>query len=497
MERKKPSARRRAYQILEKAQPGDTASHVVDLFILTLIALNIVALMLETIPALNASLHGFFHMFNMVSVIIFTVEYFLRIWAAAEAEGTGSRTSKTVRYIFSLMALIDLAAILPFYLAILPIDMRFLRALRLMRVFRIFKIGRYSNSIGTMARVFRRKKADLLVSLFVVTILLTFFANLMYHIENVAQPGVFSNAFQAMWWGIITITGVGYGDAVPITVAGKIMGGCIAILGILTVAIPIGILGSAYVEDAASKRLGRIKVIRSSDHIIICGFNGITALVIEDLLAEVEISRVVLVTQKPNPEIPGVLYVHADWTDIQVLRRLSIENARSCVIMAETPPQAARGSADGSERNSEMVDMRTLFTLYKVKQEFPDLHTVVEVTDPGRVPMVKTNLLADEVILKETIDGNLVANCVKIPGVSRLIYELINLEGKVLNETSLRRLGMHESCDYRDVVQHGIDHEMTFIGLIRGSDSGSLLSPSGATTVTNDDRLIYMAERKE
>ena len=240
--------RRRAHQILEKARPGDTASSVCDAFILSLIALNILVIMLETVPNLHNRFGREFAVFELVSVIIFSIEYALRLWVSVESEFRGSPLRKRLRYTFSLTALIDLAAILPFYLAILPIDMRFLRAVRLMRIFRVFKIGRYSNSIGTMVRVFRKKRDDLLVTLAVILILLIVVATTMFHIENAAQPDVFANIFQAMWWGIVTVTGVGYGDMYPVTLAGKVLGGLIALLGIVTIALPIGILGAAYVE---------------------------------------------------------------------------------------------------------------------------------------------------------------------------------------------------------------------------------------------------------
>ena len=486
---RKVTVRKRIYQILEKAQPGDVPSRVVDLTILSLITLNVVSLMLETIPGLLDQWGEFFHRLNLVSVIIFSVEYLMRIWVSVEKEGPGRPAVKRLRYIFSIMALIDLAAILPFYLQALPMNTLFIRSFRLMRVFRIFKIGRYSNSVGTMVRVFRKKRDDLLIALFVIAILLIFFANLMYHVENAAQPGVFSSAFQAMWWGVVTITGVGYGDIIPITLLGKVLGGMISVLGVVTIAVPIGILGSAYVEDAASKRLGRIKTVRSTDHIVVCGFNAITAGVMEDLLSEITISRVVLVTQKPNPEIPGILYVNADWTDIEVLKRLSIADARACLIMAE----GFSGSTAAGD--PDMTDMRTLFTLYKIKRGFPNVHTVVEVHDPAHLEMVKANLLADEIILKEVIDGNLTARCIKIPGVSRLIYELINLEGKILHETDAKSLGLNESCVWGDVVRHGIEHEMTFLGLIRGEQNLSQLSPGKETAVAPGDRLIYAADR--
>jgi voltage-gated potassium channel len=487
---RKVTVRKRIYQILEKAQPGDIASRVVDLTILALIVLNVVSLMLETIPSLVDRWGRFFDQLNLVSVIIFSVEYLMRIWVSVEKEGPGRPAVKRLRYVFSIMALVDLAAILPFFLQVLPMNTLFVRSFRLMRVFRIFKIGRYSNSIGTMIRVFRKKKDDLLIALFVIAILLIFFANLMYHVENAAQPGVFSSAFQAMWWGAVTITGVGYGDMYPITVLGKVLGGIIAILGVVTIAIPIGILGSAYVEDATSTRLGRIKTVRSTDHIIICGYNGITNGVIQDLLSEISISRVVLVTQRPNPEIPGIVYVNADWTDIEVLKRLSIADARAFIIMAEG------FSGKATESDPDMTDMRTLFTLYKVKREFPDVHTVVEVNDPAHLEMVRANLLADEIVLKEVIDGSLTASCIKIPGVSRLIYELINLEGKVLHETDAGSLGLDEPCIWGDVVRHGIENELTFLGFIRGDQKLSQLSPGRDTRISTSDRLIYAADKE-
>ena len=478
------------YEVLERAQPGDVLSRVVDISILLLIALSTVALMIETLPSVSDRWGDELDTFNTVAMIVFTVEYLLRIWSFAEADGPGRKFRKRLGYIVSPMALVDLAAILPLFLAALPINTLFLRALRLMRVFRILKIGRYSNSIGTMLRVFRRKRNDLLISFFVIALLLILFANIMYTVETEAQPGIFTNAFQAMWWGIVTITGVGYGDIYPITTAGKLLGGAIAILGIVTVAIPIGILGSAYVEDSASKRKGRIKTIRTSDHVIVCGYNRITGDVISDLMEEGTIPRVVLVTTKPNPEISGVVYVHADWSDMHVLERLSIDKVRSCIIMAE------RSETPGHEVDPGLADMRTLFTLYKIKTTYPDVHTVVEINDPSRLEMIESGVRADEVILKESIDGNLVASCLKVSGISRLIYELINLEGKVLHETSVRSLGLGENPQYSEVVRHGIENRMTFLGLVRVADSTSQLSPPGATVVLSDDRLIYIADRE-
>ncbi len=481
--------RLRLYQILEKAQPGDIASIACDMFILTLIALNIIAIMLETVVSIEEKFHDYFILFNILSVIVFTIEYVLRIWVSVESDFPGTSIKKRVKYIFSPMAIIDLLAILPFYLAFFPIDMRFLRALRLLRILRIFKIGRYSNSLGTMGRVFAKKRDDLLITFFLILILLVVFANLMFYIENSAQPDVFSNVFQAMWWGIVTVTGVGYGDIYPITTLGKVLGGFIAILGIVTVALPIGILGAAYVEDTEKKQKGKIRQIHSSDHIIICGYNRITKSVLEDLIAFGNDAKIVLVTQRPNPEIGEIIYVNADWTDIDVLKRLSIEHAAACVIMAEG------FSGMREDINNDVIDMRTIFTLYKIKINYPNVHTVIEVINPEHIEMVKSNIKGDEVILKEIIDGNLVANCVKMPSISHLLYEIISLEGKVIRETTVKKIGLDDQCPYGDVIKYGIDKEITFIGYIRGEESVSQLSPGKKAIIRTTDRLIYVTER--
>ncbi len=480
--------RRRVYQLLEKAQAGDVWSLIIDVFILSLIFFNILAIMFETVESIHLKYSTAFKIFDLISVIIFTIEYILRIWVSVERDDSSEFFKKRVKYGFSFMAIVDLLAILPFYLAFLPIDMRFLRTIRLLRIIRIFKIGHYSNSLGTLGRIFKKKKADLFIGFFITVILLVVFANIIFFVEHNAQPDVFSNVFQSMWWGIITITSVGYGDMYPITTLGKFLGGLISFLGILIIAIPIGILGAAYVEDMDNKQKGKIRSIHTEDHIIICGYTQITPEIIKDLLAENIESKIILITKKLNPDIPGIIYVNADWTDLNVLKLVSIETAATCVIMAENI-DITKGNAD------DVIDMNTIFTLYKIKQNFPNIHTVVELINPDRLEMIKSNLKGDEIILKEIIDGNMVANCVKFPQISNLLYEILNPEGKIIKETSLEQIGLKDFCKYEEVIKFGIEKDITFIGFIRGEHNISQLSPSKNVIVNTTDRLIFIAER--
>jgi voltage-gated potassium channel len=148
------------------------------------------------------------------------------------------------------MALIDLFAILPFYVPfIIKIDLRVLRMLRIIRLFRVFKINRYTTALAIIGRVFKQKKHQLISSILVVFLLMIVASVLMYNVEHDAQPEAFSNAFSALWWAVATFTTVGYGDIYPITVMGKILSAVIAILGIGLVAVPTGIISAGFIEN--------------------------------------------------------------------------------------------------------------------------------------------------------------------------------------------------------------------------------------------------------
>ncbi|MDQ3178883.1 MAG: ion transporter [Acidobacteriota bacterium] len=159
-----------------------------------------------------------------------------------------------LRYIFSLMAIIDLLGILPTFLPmIFTIDLRVVRFLRVFRLFRLFKLNRYVQSLNKLDDVVRSRKEELLVTLVMISMLLLFSSSLMYLVENEAQPDKFPNIPAAMWWGVATLTTVGYGDIFPITPLGKLLGGFIALLGIGMFALPTGILASGFAEEIARK----------------------------------------------------------------------------------------------------------------------------------------------------------------------------------------------------------------------------------------------------
>ncbi len=251
--------KKRTFEILEIAAEGDSVSKAFDIFIITLISLNVLAVVLETVESLYTQFSQVFNTFELISVTVFTVEYVLRLWTCTENREYASPVAGRLKFMANPMSLIDLMAVLPFYLpVVMPLDPRFLRALRLLRLFRMFKMGRYSESLQTLGNVMKAKKEEFAVTFFVISLLLVFASSSVYFVEHDAQPEAFSSIPAAMWWGVAALTTVGYGDVYPITPVGKFLGAVIALLGIGMFALPAGILASGFAEELQKKGKKRV-----------------------------------------------------------------------------------------------------------------------------------------------------------------------------------------------------------------------------------------------
>lgn len=245
--------KRRIFNIINPVEEHNILSRIFDFFIISVIIINVLMVIIDTFDNVPLKLKNTFSIIETISLIIFTVEYILRLWTADLIYPEKSKTKARTKYIFSFMALIDLMSILPFYLPfIFPFDLRVLRTLRLLRLFRLFKINRYTNALTMIGNVIKKKLPQLISSMVVVFIMMIIASVMMYNIEHDAQPEVFRNALSGMWWAIVTLTTVGYGDIYPVTVLGEILGAVIALLGIGFVAIPTGIISSGFVETMES-----------------------------------------------------------------------------------------------------------------------------------------------------------------------------------------------------------------------------------------------------
>ncbi len=243
------SARDRTFELLELGRGRDRGSIALDWFLATLVICNVIAVVVETVPAIYARHHMNFLYFEIFSVAIFTIEYVARIWCVTSdrfvAElGPIRGRLRTMRNPYLI---IDLLAILPFYIMLFTtID---LRALRVFRLLRFFKLTRYSTALTTLFNVIRHESRSLFASFVVMLGLLIASSTLMYHMERTVQPEEFGSIPASMWWGLATLTTVGYGDVTPVTVAGKLFGGLVMIFGLGMAALPIGILATGFSEE--------------------------------------------------------------------------------------------------------------------------------------------------------------------------------------------------------------------------------------------------------
>lgn len=219
-------------QIVEES---DTiAGRAFDIVIQALIVISLVTFSLDTLPDLSADSRKVLDAIETITVLAFTAEYLLRIYVA----------SSKSRFVFSFFGIVDLAAILPFYLTV-GVDLRSLRAIRLLRLVRILKLARYNDAIRRFHRAFLISKEEIVLFFSVAAVLLYLAGVGIYYFENEAQPKAFASVFHSLWWAVATLTTVGYGDVYPVTVGGKCFTFLVLVIGLGVVSVPAGLVASA------------------------------------------------------------------------------------------------------------------------------------------------------------------------------------------------------------------------------------------------------------
>ena len=224
----------RLKQVVEE---GDGVGRRFDLTIQVLIVISLISFAVETLPDLGERTLRGLHLAEFIIVLVFTIEYVLRVLVADRKFG----------FILSFYGLVDLAAILPFYIAT-GLDLRSVRALRLLRLFRILKLMRYSAAIRRCGRAFRMVREELVLFLCLSGIVLYLASVGIYYFEREAQPESFASVFHSLWWAVATLTAVGYGDVYPVTAGGKIFTGAVLLIGLGVIAVPTGMVASSFAE---------------------------------------------------------------------------------------------------------------------------------------------------------------------------------------------------------------------------------------------------------
>lgn len=237
--------KKRIFDIIQIGKRDDFLSRAFDIFIVSAIFINIAVLFMETFQEL-AKWSTVLHVIETVTVIIFCMEYILRIWTAEYLYPEKRKGKAVLRFLISFDGIVDLFTILPFFFLSGFIAFRMLRVVR---IFHLFRINAYYDSFNVITSVLYEKRNQIISSVFIILVLMLASSLCMYSAEHEAQPEVFNNAFSGIWWSISTILTVGYGDIYPVTVLGRIMAIIISFLGVGAVAIPTGIISAGFVQQ--------------------------------------------------------------------------------------------------------------------------------------------------------------------------------------------------------------------------------------------------------
>lgn len=386
------SIRRQTYDFLELGSFGSRRAAFFEYFMITLIVANVAAVALETVPVLWQRFGSWFRVFDLVSVTIFSIEYLARIWSAAERDDGVSPTSwgRRLRYMATPLAVIDLLAILPFFLGLF--GGQDWRVLRIFRLLRLLKLVRYSPALSSLFRVMVAERRALLAALVIMLGLMFFSSTLMYLIEREVQPDAFGNIPSALWWALATLTTVGYGDVVPVTGLGQLVGGLVMIFGLAFYALPIGIIASGFSDEVHRREF--VLPVRVVEELAI--FNKLSSEAAQDVAGRAR-SMVLM---------PGTVVTH----------RMDSNNGLYCIISGEVsafhaheavPLQAGDFlgecgliSEQGSQPSAvirkraklmwiESVDLHMLLAVYPALSEGLTEHAVTrlsEMVEDGQLP---------------------------------------------------------------------------------------------------------------
>jgi voltage-gated potassium channel len=259
------AVKKKIFNIIQIGNKNDVPSTMFDYGIVLVIAINLITTLFSTFKAAEAY-ETAINVIEAVTVVIFTIEYALRIWTSDCLYPDSSKGVALLRYVFSFYGLIELLTFLPFYLPfIFPAGAVAFRMFRVIRILRLFRINAQYDAFNVIISVLKEKRNQLLSSIAMILILMISASLCMYSLEHDAQPDIFQNAFSGIWWAASTLLTIGYGDIYPLTIAGKIMAIIISFLGVGMVAIPTGIISAGFVEQYTKahelgSRLGAEKI---------------------------------------------------------------------------------------------------------------------------------------------------------------------------------------------------------------------------------------------
>ena len=425
---------------------------------------------------------------NTAFLVFFTIEYLTRfyissdfLWDAFRSKDASfvKAVTNKLRWMIKFFSLIDLISLLPAirYLRIFR-ALRILRLLRLLRFLRVLKIFRNFEKYLLVFRGLTESWRVFCTFIFGIAFIVGVFSFGIYLFEVRAGSQEFDTYGEAFRHSLGII---GLFEGSPSTMGGKIFSSLVTLSELFFIGIIISFM-TVKVEDMMSKvKSGGIGKITFKGHIVICGYTRSAQNVIDNLLSGKYANKsIVLVTLQEDPDINGVIYHNGDFADDRTLRRVNIQEAEKCIIFAEQ-----RG-----EEDKRTTDMRTVMTVYNVKSQYENVHTISEINYAENSKIIKDRMHGDELIFKEKIDASIINSCIEISYISPLIYEMLNNEGKKLQQRDITEFDVKPGASMQEIRECTLSENMVILGLMR--DHKPVLVPNNDFVLNDKDKVIVL-----
>lgn len=245
----KNNFKQRLFHILHKPSPQNPWARYVNYLLAALIVSNALFVAVETVPSIGLPYRPYFLTFEVLSTSIFSIEYLARLWVCVEQDRYSQPVRGRLRYALSPLPILDLIVILTFWSSV---DLRFLRVARMVRLLKVLNMAHFEQSLGRVGTALSRRRELLTVAVVMMVLCIYASAAVLYQLEHLAQPKVFSSIPDTLWWAMTTLTTIGYGDMIPITPLGKLCAGLISVFGIGVFALPTAVVTAAIVEASTT-----------------------------------------------------------------------------------------------------------------------------------------------------------------------------------------------------------------------------------------------------
>ncbi len=458
----------------------------VDLILLLIIFISVISTFFELFFS-DLNLPNYLFNIDTSLTVFFAIEYLTRFYISSDfiediKDEDGSiiyAITNKVKWILSPFPIIDLVSLIPIirFLRFFR-TCRLLRFIKFLKFIRLLKVKKSFSNISILVRSF--KESYFLIAILLLGTLFIVIINSFALFLSESQVGNANSYFHYLNY---TLKLVGICDDAPTTVMGKIFSSFTLIANISFISFFISTISTKSGEIMSNIKKGKLGKLTIKDHIVLCGYTSSTSKVIEEILKNKKLysKRIVLVTEKENPSLNGIIYFNGDYSSIDTLRKVNICDCSLAVIFAEY---------QGNEPQKN-VDMRTVLTVFNIEQENKNVHTIAEIINQENSEIIRDKIKGDEIIYKESIDANLISNCIRHPYISPLLYEMLNLDGRVIKENKLEHFGFKEPVKFKELKQYQIDQDINIIGFI-AENNDAQLAPKNDEIIALADRIIYL-----